>query len=215
MPLPSSSLSVASVIVYGKYTAGGSTPGVTRNTLHFRRTSATNPLVKSDLYNKFKTAVLNLWPQCVAGAWNSTSVGIRWIEDAQDREEFTAVSLTPINRGTRLTSFCAVCITLQPVIRGQGRTGCLLLGPIAGSFTTKPNDDLVNAAHFLAYGQMATALTLGFTDANGNVWKTVILSRPESQTKTNPTTVIYYDVAKALLNKRITVMRRRQRRTKY
>ena len=78
------------------------------------------------------------------------------------------------------------------------------------SDTTGGTDDIWNAGALGRLGTIAAAILAGFTDANGNIWKPIVVSQKKSQLRNNPTTVTFADINQVLVNKRVGSMRHRR-----
>lgn len=199
MSIPLTDVHVAELIVHGEMAAGGSDAQVCLNVYHFRRTAVSIDPVKANIAAAFDTAVLQGIIPLVSSDYSWSSVGVRYIEDAEDNE----VLVTPAGGhvGTVATDRCkngdSVSMLLRSAKRGRNYRGRKAIAGICEADTTK---DLIAAAKQAAWAAVAASIQAGFTDSDGNVWVPYVVSRSLSQLKVNPTTLVGADVTQVLLN---------------
>lgn len=215
MPIPDTSKITVEIAALGAITAGGSNVVNTANIFHFRRTTTVNPFNKAHIDAAFQLSVLAAMATALNNRWTSTGDTVRAIDDADDLPTGFAGGAVGAVAGDGMSTINAVYILLRSALRGKHYRGSKHFGPLSESDTTAPNEDILNAGAIANFGGIGTAILGGFTDADGNVWVPVVLSRSLSQLLVNPTTVVAVDVVSASLNKRVGRLRRREVKSVY
>ena len=214
MSVPFTDIHVAEIIVHGELAAGGSDVQTCLNVFHFRRTATAVDPVKQNIANAFHTAVTDLLRVLVSSDWSFSSIGVRYIEDAEDLEKLcTNAAWTKV--GSVATDRCpdheCVSMLFRTSKRGRNYRGAKRFGGICEANTTK---DLIAAADVAAWQALAASILAGFTDSDGNVWVPFVRSTNLSQLKTNPTTLVGADVIEVLVNLNLGTMNSRKVATK-
>lgn len=154
----------------------------------------------------------NVWAT-VAAALNVAYVGvtsqIRFMDDATVGFTIGAVPASGVITGARLPTASAVVFPLRAAQRGKIYRGSKHFGGITEAHVT---GDELNATGLPFFQAITPKLSLVLSGTLGTYQPTV-LSRSQSQTAKNATTIISSDITGALLNKTIGTMRRRKERT--
>lgn len=213
---PDSAIWTAEIQMQGVGSAGGSTSRNFNFRLNYRRTTTANVLSETALETAFNGAPTTAILAALNNRFTQTFNNVRFIEDAQRPAITVSRAGVGAVSGDGMPMHNAVYILKRMGIRGRGAHGSNHFGPLSESDTTAGTDDILNAAAITRFNAVITALVANITDANGNIWVPVIVSRVKpAQYKTNPTNVIYYPVSQMLLNKRIGRMKRRERGSVY
>jgi len=215
MGIASTSISHAEIHLQGQLVAGGSNSVNTDYVFHYRRTSTVPPLSKPNLDTIFQSTVAAKIILAVNVRWSQLTNTIRWLDDATD----PPIPISHVNLGAIVTDGMsaveAAFILLKTGLRGKSYRGGKHFAGLNEVDTTAPNDDVLNAAAIVLWGNVVTALGTALVDASGNTWYLEVMSRTLSQLTVNPTTVVGNDVNQILLNKRIGRMRGRQPKSVY
>lgn len=210
MPIPLTSIETVEIQSRGLIASGGSTSKATNFTYHFRRTATVAPITHAAIDTAFQAAIGVPQAAALNARWSQQNNSVRYVDDALDAPVFYSHVVVGGVAGDSMSTIMSVYLLLRTGIRGKSYRGCKHLAPASEADTTAATDDILNAAALIRYGALASAILAGFTDANGNVWVPVILSKTLSQLLTNPTTVVKTDVTSVLVNKRLGRMKRRQ-----
>lgn len=201
----------AQVVAYGvSASQGGGTKNIV-NVFNFQRTTDVNPLSKTNIEGAFNTAIMTPMLAALSVDYTQTHVTVRFIDDALDAPASVTRAGVGAIAGERLPDYNAAVVQLKTSLRGRRYRGSKHFGPIAESDT---DGDLLVPAAQTRFNTLGTAIVTGFTDADGNVWKsTIVSSMPPAQYKVNPTTVVATIVISKVLNKSVGTMRRRKVKT--
>lgn len=210
MPIPLTSIETVEIQSRGLIASGGSTSKATNFTYHFRRTSTAGAITHAAIDTAFQAAVGVPQAAALNARWSQHSNSVRYVDDALDAPVFFSHVLVGGVAGDSMSTIMSVYLLLRTGLRGKSYRGCKHLAPASEADTTAATDDILNAAALARFGALGSAILAGFTDANGNVWVPVILSKTLSQLLVNPTTVVKTDVTSVLVNKRLGRMKRRQ-----
>ena len=212
MPIPLNQVRVAEIVMRGQIAAGGSDAVNTAFVFHYRRNTVSVDPVKASLEAIFNTQVAAKIALALNVGWSASLHDVRWLNDAED--PYQSINATEVGAitGDRLPSDDAVFFLFRTALRGRRFKGAKHLAPFSESDI---GDDVLNAGAITRCTTIITNLLNPLTDSTGNVWNYCILSRRNSQLKTNPTTVSTNDVTQGLLNKRIGTMIRRKVRSVY
>lgn len=212
MSIPLTDVHVAELTVNGQMAAGGSDAQTILNVYHFRRTAVSIDPVKANIAAAFDTAVLQGIIPLVSQDYSWSSVGVRYIEDAEDQ----VVNVAPAggHAGTVATDRASNGVTVSMLLRSAKR-GRSYRGrkAIAGICEADTLADLIAAGKQAAWAAVAASIQAGFTDADGNIWVPYVVSRSLSQLKVNPTTLVGADVTQVLLNKNLGTQNSRKVKT--
>lgn len=215
MPIPDNQKFTVEIALIGSIPTGGSNIVPTVNVFHFSRTTTVNPFNKVNIAGAFDTTVGAAIANALNAVWAASKETVRAIDDADDLPTDVASTLAGAVAGDRMTTINAAYLRIRTGLRGKHYRGSKHLGPLSESDTTTPNEDIFNAGAISNFGSVSTAIMAGFTDADGNVWVPVVLSRSISQLRVNPTTVIINPMASCTLNKRVGRLRRREVKSVY
>lgn len=216
MPLPANLLTVAEVKIFGKMASGGSTTKNTVNTLHFRRTSVVNPISEVHIDTAFQAAIAAKVLLALNNRWAQTFNTVRLINDPTRVPVQVSHANPGAVAGDSMPSFNYAYTLIRSQFRGKSFKGNLKLGPLSESNTTAGTDDILNAGAITLFGNVGAAILAGFTDADGNVWVSVVFSRTLSNLTIIPAAIVTtVDTVSTLLNKRIGRMKRRESSSAY
>jgi hypothetical protein len=210
MPIPTNQILVAELVVKGTQAPGGSAVTPSINVFYYKRTNTANVPDKTLLYNQFNTVVIAPLLLAANVRYTVNRVGVRWADDALD------LPIDVVNAGVgaiatdSLPSDDAVYFRLYTALRGKSYRGGKHFSPASEIDTT---NDLLTGAGLARWQVLKTAMAANLTDANGNVWNPVVLSRKLSQLKKNPTTLISNAITSVVLDANIGTMRRRRSKT--
>jgi len=169
MPIPDTSKLFVEIVVKGLITGGGSNSINTVNVFHFRRTTNVNPIGKASVDAAFQTAIGDLIFAALNLRWSQLTNEVRFIEDAEDAyglvDHVNVGSIT----GDSMNTMSSVFLYCRSNVRGRNWQGSKKLGPISESDTTTGSSDVLNAGAITRFSAIATAISSGFTDGNGNV----------------------------------------------
>jgi hypothetical protein len=215
MPLPDNQLLVCEIVLRGNIAAGGSSPVKTNFIFHYRRLATANPSNLGNLYFQFNAGPMAAIVAALNARWTSSSVGLRWVNDATF-QFFDVIVATPgAIAGDSLASDQAAYLLFRTGLRGRSNRGSKHLGPMSETDVTTPNDDIWNAGCLTRLAAINTALMAPLATAEGNNYVLTTLSRKNSILNANPTTVVTADVVAALVNKRTGSMVRRKTKSIY
>lgn len=215
MPIPVNQLVNVEIVVNGLIAAGGSGNTPTANIFHFRRTTVVNPVNKANIDAAFQAAIVVPLGAALNNRWLQTRNDVRFLNDANDAYVPFAHAVAGAVAGDSMDSIATAFILLKTGLRGKSYRGSKKLGPLSEADTTSPNEDILNAAAIARMTTLMTALGTPIVDANGNTWNLSVVSTKLSQVRLNPTVVSATDVATIALNKRISRLKKRQRKSVY
>jgi hypothetical protein len=206
----------AEIQMLGIGASGGSTAKNFNFRFNYKRTTTVNPLSETALGTIFNSTITPLLMACLNARYAQTVDLVRFIDDAQR----PAISITRAGvgliAGDSMPMHLAAYILKRMGIRGRGAHGSNHFGPLSESDSTSGTSDVFNAAAIARWQTFLNALILPLTDANGNVWSPVVVSRLKpAQYRVNPTLPIAYALSQCLLNKRIGRMKRREVSSAY
>lgn len=210
MPIPAPQIVNAEIIVYGQIAAGGGQTKNTANVFHYRRLATVIGPSKVDLDTIFQSTVVAKLLLATNARWSQLRNSIRWINDAND----APFEISHPNAGAigtaGMTGNEVATIRLRTALRGKSYRGAKHFGPLSEADTTAPDDDVFNAAAITRWTDVATALTTDLVAADGNTWRSQVLSRLLSGLETNPTNVVANDITSATLNTVVRDMKSRR-----
>lgn len=204
MPVAENLKKVYEIVMQGNVAAGGSNATPVNNVFHFRRTGVTVNVSKGNMSAAFKAAIGDIICAAYSLRYTQADVTIRCVDDSTDLATSFAVTTAGAVTGDSLPVDQMVSMNLRTGTRGV--RGGKRYGPIAESSTT---GEVLNTAGLLLWNAVQTAHLAGFTDASGNVWVPVVLSKEQSEL-TNPTTIVTFDVTQIVLAKDIRTLKRRK-----
>jgi hypothetical protein len=182
------------------------------NVRHYRRISGPGGATETDVADQAQSSS---WAVALFAALNHTYVGEVWMARFIDSptSPLTPSTTSPTNgsvSGDRLPSNTCVSVYLKTNMRGRNYRGFQHYTPLSESDTTL---DELTSTGLTNWTTVATELGSTFTDAPGNTWKPIVLSRNLSDLTTPSPTIVYADVVTPLLNKTIGQMRHRREKT--
>lgn len=193
----------------GLMAAAGSGSVDTLFLFHFRRSAGTTSPSKANLDAAFQTAISTPIAAALNARWAATVDSVRFIDDALDGYvDFSNAAVGAIS-GDSMPSDEAAFLLMRTGVRGKSYRGSKHIGPMSESDTTTTGD-VFNSGCLTRLATICTAIVTGFTDSDGNTWKTTVVSQKFSQLVTNPTTVIANDVTACAANHRVGSMLRRK-----
>jgi len=210
MPIPLNQMVLAEIIVNGKQSAAGSSIAPAYNVCHFYRTTQVNPWSNVNIGNAFAASIGAALVAASNARYTPQGVSTRCVNDAQDPPSLSAFAGPGAIGTDSEPSSDAVVLILKTALRGRAWIGRKHFGATSEADTT---GDILTGAGLARWQAVQAAYALGFTDANGNVWKPAVLSRTNSQLKVNPTNVAFQPVLQVLLDLNIGTMRRRRTAT--
>lgn len=194
----------------GEISAGGSNSERSQNVYHYRRTAFVAAVSKAQIFTAWKAAIGDKVILALSERYVSQNVRIRIIDDPED--PFSTHSFTDPGAlaGESLSSHNAALLNLKTGTRGRFAQGKKFYSPIPES---GHEDDTMTAAQITLMGAIRTGILAGFTDAGGNVWKSVILSKSYSNLTVTPANPVFvYDVNDVIINKTLGVLSGRRAR---
>jgi len=215
MPLPTTSLFIAEIQAAGIATAKGSNDKNSLSVFHFRRGSAGATLSEANVEAAFQTAIMLPITNLLNNRYAQTFNTVRMIEDAERLSLQVTRAVAGQIAGDSMPMHMAAMTLARTQFRGRRFLGKKHLFPLSEADTTGATADLLNAGALALHATFNAAWLAGFTDSDGNVWLPIILSRKNSQLKTNPTTVVFSNVTSILTNKRVGRMRKREVKSVY
>jgi len=215
MPLAFNKQIHVEIVVRGDITAGGSNGRPTYNVFHYKRAAFLGNINKVDVDTAFQAAVGAKIILALNNRWTQAHNSVRCINDALD----PYLTVPHINAGgvggDGLSSMLVGYILLRSTLRKGSYRGAKRLGPLSEADCTAGTDDIFNAAGLARMNALAAAMLGGFTDASGDIWNPVVLSRKQSQLKNNATVVVATDIAQIVVNKRLSELRIRKTASAY
>lgn len=215
-PLPDNQKTHYEVVMKGLMAAAGSNAIPTVTIFHFRRTAVVIPPSKTSLNTIFQSSIAAVVAAALNARWAATINSIRCIDDPLDAyADFTNAAVGAIS-GDSMASDDTAFILLKTGIRGKSYQGRKLLGPMSESDSTTTGD-VFNSNCITRLTAIGTAIVNGFTDGDGNIWKSQVLSTKNSDMgpTVSPATIVSYDIASALVNHRIGTLLRRKTASVY
>lgn len=210
MPIPDNQKLCAEIAHMGTVASGGGQTKNFANVYHFRRSAVVGVFDSTAIANEFINVMVPAITDCLNVDYTTTGVSVRCVNDALD-PPITVADATPGNvAGERLPDYNSVMILMRTPARGRHYRGRKHYGPISEADSV---DDVLTAGAVTLFTTLITTLNAGFTDANGNFWLQVVLSKTLSNMETNPTNIVIQDVTQYLLNKSLGTMRRRKIKT--
>jgi hypothetical protein len=191
----------------GLMAAAGSNSVPTVFLYHFRRLSGSVTPSKANINTAFESAIGTPVAAALNARWAATVNSIRRMNDALDANvDFTSTLVGAIT-GDSMPSDEAAFLFARTGVRYY--LGGKHYGPMSESDTTT-SGDIFNSGCLTRLTAIATALLAGFTDSDGNVWKSSVFAASLSQVSTNPVTIIAADYTQVLPNHRVGSMNRRK-----
>lgn len=210
MPIPANQQIVFECQMAGIASAQGSTAHNFLFTFDFfRAPTATGPN-KANVQTAFNTAICAPVLLALNARYTQTYNKVRCVNDATDLGLQVSQSGVGAVSGDPMPMHVSIFHLMRTGLRGRSNRGAKKWGPISEADTTTATGDILNAAAITRFTAIATALAAGFTDSDGNFWQYCIVSKKNSQTRVNPTTVVFQQVLAILLNKRLGRQRKRE-----
>lgn len=211
MALPSSQIINIEVLMKGTSSASsGGTAKNIENVFHFMRTTNTNPVDKGHIATAFNAGIGAAMIAALNVRYTQTGIWVRYIDDALDAYSVSPVSGVGAITGDSMPDYVSVVIQLKTALRGKSFRGSKHFSPCSESDSA---GDVLTTGAVTNFTAIATEILAGFTDSDGNVWVSTVLSRKESTLTPNPTTIVNTPVTSVLLNKSTGTERRRKIRT--
>lgn len=199
---------LAEIAAFGTAAAEGGGVKTFVNVYHFQRTSPSGTLVKANVEAGFNSSITPPTLAALSVDYTQTYNTCRMLDDALDLAITVPRTGVGARTGDRLPDFASACLRLYTATRGRFARGSKHVGPVAESDTL--GDTLVSGA-LTRFRAIGTYIVSGFTDSDGNVWQSVVVSRlPPAQYKINPCTIRSYQVTSTLLNLTVGTMKRRK-----
>lgn len=197
-------------ITTGIVASAGSTAKFSVQVYDYYRTSTVPTFSKSAFDTAFQAAVVVPLYAALNARLTQSNNSIRVLNDAFNAPQFFNHAVVGSITGDSMPLSNSVFIEGRTGIRGKRARGSKKLFPVSESQTTTGTDDILNAGALTVYGTFAAAWLAGFSDANGNNWVPVIVSRKYSQLKTNNVSIWWNQMTEAVLRKTIGSMRKRK-----
>jgi hypothetical protein len=215
MPIPANQMVDWEVIVNGTAAAAGSNSRPVAIVFHFRRTTLTTAVNPANLKTAFVTAIATPIAAALNIRFTGQNVSVRCINDATYAPIFFTFTTPGVITGDSMSTTLSAYILLRTGLRGKSYRGSKHLFPLSESDTTVAGDDVLNAAALARMATIAAAILAGFTDSDGNVWISTVLSKVLSKLTKNPTTVTANPVTQTAVAKRVGTMRHRKVKQVY
>lgn len=212
MSIPNAQMIVAELIINGKQGAAGSSVAPAYNVCHFFRTNTLNPWNNLIIADRFAATFGADLKAASNVRYDPQGISCRCLNDAQDLGALGTFAGPGAITTDGEPSDDAVVLVLKSAVRGKSFQGRKHFGATNESDTT---GDILTGAGLARWTTVRDSYLAGFTDSDGNVWKPCVVSRLQSQLKTNPTKVTYAEVVKVKLILNIGTMRRRRTKTLY
>lgn len=190
----------------------GSRPNL--NVYAFHRISGSADPSKASINTAFQSAIQAKVLLALHEDYTQTANMIRFWDDYNDPYQTFTQSHQGAVTGERLPDYVAVTLQLKSAIRGRWGRGSKHYSPIAEADT---DGDVLTSGSIALFEDIRDALVAGFTDGDGNVWKSFIisLSGPNGSIiplPPLPVTIKGNDVVSSIVNTRTAWMRRRKAR---
>ena len=216
MPIASTLISHAEIIMTGLIGAGGSNTINTQFVFHYRRTATINPLSKALLAAAFQAGPGAPIVAMLNARWSEKTVSVRWMDDPLD----AAVPFANVNvggiAGDSMASHLAVFVLFRTGLRGRSFRGGKHFGPFSEADATTAGDDILNAAAIARLATTIAALGAPIVEAGPNTWNPCVYARSLSSPNLQPVAAIATnDIQTVLFNKRLGNMKRRMVRSIY
>jgi hypothetical protein len=215
MPIPSNQVRYAEVKMFGIADAEGSSDHPFTFSFYFQRANLALGISKAQIEAIFQTNIaLPIMAALNVDAIQTFNT-VRFPDDALDPPLQVTRTTPGLITGDALPKANTAYLLLRTTNRGRSYRGSKHLFPLSESDTTAGSADLLNTAAKARFTTIATAINAVMTDAGGNVWTSVILSRKNSQLTINPTAIVATPVNAVLVNSRIGRMSKREPRSVY
>lgn len=215
MPLAPNQITTVEIIVFGTISSAGSNARNTVNIFHYTTPPTSTAKTHQAVNDIFQSQCVPSLTNCLNNRWTQQHNTVRFIDDATDAAVTFAESAVGLVTGDSMPMICAAYMLLRTGLRGKHFRGSKHFGPLSESDTTKPSDDVFNAAMLALWENAAGQLIMNMNDANGNLWKPCVFSRQLSQVKVNPTTIVVNNITQILVKKSIGRLRRREAKSVY
>lgn len=215
MPIPVNQQRTVEIVMNGVASAQGSNSKNIANVYHFYRTTNVPPVSKTHIETAFQAAIGALVIALLNVRYTQTTTTVRIVDDALDQPVIFPESGVGAIAGDSMPIEDMAYVLLRTGIKGKSFRGNKKYGPLSESDSTLATADVLNAAAIARFATLQAALLAGFTDSDGNVWQSQVLSKILGQYLVNPTNVICYPVVQTALNHRISSMRRRKPKSVY
>lgn len=203
MSLPVAQQRHIEIVTRGLITSGGSASKVTFTVWHFRRSATVGAIDKAAAEAAFQAAIAVPLAACLNNRWTQTSNEVRVLNDPTD--PFLLVPNVVVGgvAGDGLSMVLTAYLLLKTSLRGGRYRGSKRLGPLSEADATAGGDDILNAAALGRFTTLRGAIVAGFTDAGGDIWIPVVVSRIGADFRASPAVFTATDIVQALTNKRI------------
>lgn len=215
MPIPDASKVHIEIVSKGKCTGQGSSAIDTVGVWHYRRTNSVNPPSKSAIQGAWQLTVGAALEAALNVTFTHVSTDTRFLEDPTDPYLTTAIGNAGAIAGDRFPPNVIAFMFFRTAYRGRAFQGKKFLSPMSESDSTAPNADLWNAGAMVRLNAIGAAHLAGFTDATGNIWKPVVVSRENSNFAVTPCIIASQDVTAVIVNKRLGRFKRRTVKSVY
>jgi len=191
------------VVVQGVISSGGSGARNTYNVFHFRRQAVVGPIDKAAAQTAFQAAIGVPLAACLNNRWSRANNNLRILNDPTDPYLTVSNVVAGGVAGDGLSSVLWAYILMRTSLRGGKYRGAKRLGPLSEADATAGGDDILNAAALARFATLRAAILAGFTDATGDIWVPVVVSRQGADFRASPAVFIATDITQILTNKRI------------
>lgn len=206
MSIAESAKTVFEITARGTVASAGSSTKEIANVFHYRRLATAVDVDKAALALEFENSMLSVIVSAMNVRVNWHDIGVRCVNDWQDPEYISSVTVPGEVMGDSLSGYACVTIRMKTSIRGRSGTGRKHFSPASEADI---GGDVLTGNGLTNWQAVRDAMDDRLTDTTGNVWQPCVLSRKMS-TLTNPTTIVTNDVTACVLNKTMGTMRRRK-----
>lgn len=182
------------------------------NVYHYRRSAGGVVPSNANVEAAFAALIKPNYAACLSVALVGDDVRTRFLDDPSFPVAPSGDTFPGGLSGDNAPTCESAYVKVRSNIRGKNYRGSKHFSPIAESSTL--NQELTITAIGL-FSALAVALFTNFTDADGNVWRPIILSRTLSNLTTSPASITYGDVIFAQASKTIGTMRHRKEKARY
>lgn len=181
------------------------------NVWHYRRVSGGATPVKANIEARFQSNVMAAMLLLLNVDYTQTQNTVRFFDDALDAPIGFPETGVGAVMGDRMETCIASVFSYKSTTKGKFARGNKHLAPMSESQSV---GDVWNSGTITLIQDVASAYLAGFVDTDGNSWIPVVKSNKfPAQYKTNPTTVVTYDVVSVTVNHTAGTMRRRKVKT--
>jgi len=210
MPLPDAQQRYFEIVLKGTQAAAGSGVAPAINVFNYYRVTVAAAINKAQISAAFAATVVTPLLAAANARYSPNLTLIRNLDDKTDLPVSTAVAGAGAIATDSEPSDDAVYILLRSSLRGKSYRGGK---HFAGTSEVDTTGDVLTGAGLTRWQAVRDACKANFTDAGGNVWAPVIVSRKLSNFVPVPAVIVSAFVSDALLDLNIGTMRRRRTKT--